>query len=195
MSSPITRKSKAVLEGQSVNYSYCTVGTETTSFSEDGDEQEQDACDEPFSTGVFRFDDLMSDADENDSLSVAAIPTNSLAGAVSEHSIHDFFPREIVVLDDDALEADDPSQDIDERLRVARALAMSYKAQLQSTEEITDYLHEHLKQAQNYAEDVLADRNDLLHEIEELQDPNCSFCYDPRFCFFLIEHRPPPEKL
>lgn len=190
-STRFTSKSEAVLEGKGLNFSHCTVGTETTSFSEDGDEN--DAMDEPFSTGVFRIDDLLSCADENDSLSVAAPQTGSLGDADTTEMFADQgLPREIVVLDEDALDTDYGTDDIHQRLRIAQALAKSYKAQIQSTEDMTDHLHEHLKQAQNYAEDVLADRDDLLREIATLQNDEqrrmdqymflkaavaCSVCY------------------
>jgi hypothetical protein len=160
----VLEKSEAALMGNGVNFSYCTVGTETTSFSEDGDEH-----DEPFSTGAFRIDDLLNIVDGEDSLSEAAIRTSFIDCDASLEFLAEGLPREIIVLDEGVLEAEGVT-DVHQRLRIAETLVMTYKAKMQSTENMADNLHEYLRQAQTYAEDVLADRDELLREIENMHE-------------------------
>lgn len=160
-------KSEVVSAGNGVNFSYCTVGTEATSFSEDGDEH--DAPYEPFSSGVFRIDDLFSVEDEQDSLSMAVMRTSVVDGDNSVDFVAEGLPREIVVVGEDVLDVEEDI-DVHQRLRIAETLAQTYKAKVQSTETMADNLTEYLRQAQVYAEDVLADRDELLREIESMQD-------------------------
>ena len=162
-----------------VNYSHCTVGTETTSFSDDGEEPDV-LLDEPFSTGAFRIDDLFNslvgdddddqeeEADEPDSVSMAAIRTSLMDGDNSLEFLVDGLPREIIVLGEEALETEEEVTDVHQRLRIAETLVSTYRDKMNSTEAMTDNLQEYLAQAQTYAEDVLADRDELLREIETL---------------------------
>jgi len=180
------KSERFLLGGKAMSFSHSTVGTETTSFSEDGDEN--DMVYEPFSTGVFRIDDLYS---EEDSTSNAAIRTSLIDGENSLEFIAEGLPREIIILDDDALESADDA-DIHQRLKIAETLVRTYRAKMQSTENLTDSLHDYLRHAQTYAEDVLADREELLREIEHMQEEEqarmdrlmlfklimaCSLCY------------------
>ena len=169
-----------------VNVSHCcTVGTETTSFSDDGEESEgvEPQQDELlFSTGAFRIDDLLhlvgddDEDDERDSVSMAAIRTSLIDG--DDHSfdfIADGLPREIIVLEDEeedtAMETREGNvTDVSQRLRIAETLVRTYRDKMRSTEDMTDNLHEFLIKAQTYAEDVLADRDELLREIETMHE-------------------------
>ena len=165
----------------------CTVGTETTSFSDEGDGDEYEGVEPLFSTGAFRIDDLLrlvgddndEDNDERDSIagSMAVIRTSSSLLDGDDHSF-DFMaeglPREIIVLeegDDNAMETREGNvTDVSQRLRIAETLVRTYRDKMRSTEDMTDNLHEFLIKAQTYAEDVLADRDELLREIETMHE-------------------------
>lgn len=149
------------------NRSFLTAETYTASFSEEGDEKDHSGpC-----IGAIRIDDflLVSD-DEKDSISVVTSRT-SLLDCTNDNDVvmPDGIPREIFVLDEDAFSREQEVTDIHQRLLLAETLAQSYKAKMQSTEELTDNLHEYLKQAQTIAEDLLADRNNLLQQVHEME--------------------------
>jgi hypothetical protein len=158
---PSSMTNKAITQA---NSSYLTEETEAISFSEEGDEV-LGPC-----TGAIVIDDFLYD-DEKDSVSVATLRTSLLDGMDEQVTLFsDGIPKEIVVLNEDALSRNDQDCDVHQRLLIAETLAQSYKAKMLSTEDLIDNLHEFLRQAQTYAEDVLADRNELLQQIQEMQE-------------------------
>eukprot|EP00429_Kryptoperidinium_foliaceum_P010630 CAMPEP_0176002516 /NCGR_PEP_ID=MMETSP0120_2-20121206/686_1 /TAXON_ID=160619 /ORGANISM="Kryptoperidinium foliaceum, Strain CCMP 1326" /LENGTH=221 /DNA_ID=CAMNT_0017335105 /DNA_START=133 /DNA_END=798 /DNA_ORIENTATION=- len=148
--------------------SYATADTDTTSVSEFSDEYEPVSV-PPFSTGAFRLDDFMEeDCNDDDTLSVITRQTSLIE--YEEESAGSLPPQEIVILNEDALEQNETVGDIQQRLKIAETLARSYKEKAESTEELTDALQEHLRQAQDYAESALADRDELLRHVEAMHE-------------------------
>ncbi len=154
---------KVRLSVKDLNESSCTIETVTTSFSEDVDECAEDQY---YPNPPLRIDDFLW-CDYDDSTSQASVP--SILDDMEDENSIDGPPRDIFVLHEDACSIAEES-DIHQRLHIAETLAYSFKAKMKSTEELTDTLYEYLKQAQTYSEDVLADRNKLLQEIELMQE-------------------------
>jgi len=145
------------------NCSYLTDDTEATSFSEDGDEHEVSLQ----YYGACRIDDFVF-GDEKDSMFVASMQSslNDLDEGIRSEGL----PQEIMVIEEDKGSICDEEIDVHDRLKIAETLAQTYKAKIHSTEELTDCLHDYLKQAQAFAEDVLADRNELLQQVQDMQE-------------------------
>lgn len=137
--------------------------TVTTSFSDDVDEfgESQDDFSGSLRVDTFPFRQepiLPSHANATPSLD-----------ALEEIDLVEGIPRDVYVIYEGDHSVDEGS-DIHQRLQIAETLVMSFKAKMKSTEALTDTLYEYLRQAQIYADDVLADRNKLLKEMEMMQE-------------------------
>ena len=142
------------LSSKHVNADWSIDDTVTTSFSEDFDENDDCGMNSSSSLGVGGF-------------SCHSIK-NTLWGDDDDDYLEGL-PRDVLVVDEDAMCMDE-SKDVYQRLQIAETLAQSLKAKMKSTEQMTDCLHDYLRQAQTYAEDVLADRNELLKEVEAMHE-------------------------
>lgn len=89
-------------------------------------------------------------------------------------------PSEVVVItDDDFGDGDDhgalsPLQGAalnktEQKLHMYENLLASYREKIKSSEDLTDTLHEYLRQTQGYAEDLLSQRQELVESIEEME--------------------------
>lgn len=142
------------------NLSLFTETTETTtSFSE------HDDVDDP---RVHRLDPFMGESDDDDEPDSMSIPSVRTSLDDLDENLPDGLPGEILVIDEEGT-GGEQAADIQHRLMIAESLAQTYKAKMKSTEELADSLHEYLAKAQQYAEDVLADRNELLGTIHEME--------------------------
>lgn len=147
------------------NLSLFTETTETTtSFSEQDDMDRR----------LYRIDPSLEDSEDEDEPDSMSIPSarsslNELDDNLyMDDNLPDGVPGEILVIDEEVA-SNDQIVDVNHRLMIAESLAQTYKAKMKSTEELADSLHEYLGKAQQYAEDVLADRNELLSAIHEME--------------------------
>ena len=155
---------------EQANSSYFTEETDMVSLSEaEGEHDDGQHC-----TGAIRICDFLCD-DETDSLSFTTFRSSLEGDMEDEVSLPGGIPREIAVLSQDAPMGRDQVTDVHQRLLIAETLAQTFKAKMQSADDLTDNLHAYLRQAQTYAEDVLADRDELLQQIQEMQENDQAF--------------------
>jgi hypothetical protein len=110
--------------------------------------------------------------DERDSFSWSSTES-SLYGSEESEWLPEGMPSEIVVFEDSVTESDE-MLDTHKRLKVAESLVESYKAKMQSTENLTESLNRYLRKTQDVAEDLLAERNGLLGAIKEMEQEEAS---------------------
>jgi hypothetical protein len=144
------------------NMSLETEPTEASSRS--GDEQAE--------SQMCMLDDysLENNFDEHERDSHPAASVSSSLDKLDE-ALPEGMPSEIFVIDEDVT-TNCEDIDVHHRLRIAESLAESYRAKMQSCENLTDTLHLYLRKTQQCAEDILADRNALLNTIQEMEQEN-----------------------
>ena len=83
-------------------------------------------------------------------------------------------PLEVVVITDDedhipSIRGHIVKEDVERRLQKFETLITSYRSKLDSSEHLNNSLHKYLRQTQNYAENLLSERQELLDIINEME--------------------------
>jgi len=91
------------------------------------------------------------------------------------HALSQDIPLEVVIINDDAdnipsVRGHIVHEDMEYRLKKYETLLVSYRHKLKSSENLNSALHQYLRQTQGYAENLLSEREELCHVIEEMEN-------------------------
>jgi hypothetical protein len=143
------------------NLSQLTHVTEATSHS---DQEDVEVTKLPHTYDFVYFLNTC-DKEERDSYPTASIHSKSLLSE-PEDRLPEGMPNEIVVISDSDVSDASSSEivDIRNRLKFAETLVASYKAKMESTENLADTLSRYLRKTQDSAE-----RSQLLNTIQDME--------------------------